>query len=353
MKHEKVVPQGPETFDDVKRIEDDTKERILTVGIILIAAMGFVYFFCIFLGAVDLSYEDVLDVWFGKGTWGNTYIVKTIRMPRIACAAVVGAGLSVAGMAMQALFKNPLASPSILGISSGASFGASLAIAFSIGVAGHSFGVSFMAFVFCFITIALVYALATTRYGTPTVLLLLSGVAVGAMFSGLTSLVQYEVDPDTLQNIVYWTMGSFAKCGWTSFRIGLVTIGLGVVLIACCRKELNLISIGEEQAKSLGVNIPRVRLVILIGTALAVGGAVSISGVIGFVGLIIPHIFRSLCGPSHGYLLIMCILGGGIFLMIVDLVSRLSNELPVGVLTSLVGAPFFIYILRKRKQSIW
>lgn len=342
-----------QSIDDIRAIEERTKERILTATIILVAGVAIVYFVCIFLGAVDLSYEDVLDVWFGRGTWGNTYIVKTIRMPRIACAAVVGAGLAVAGMAMQALFKNPLASPSILGISSGASFGASLAIAFGVGVAGQSFSISFMAFIFCFITIFLVYMLATTRYGTPTVLLLLAGVAVGAMFSGLTSFVQYVVDPDTLQNIVYWAMGSFGKCGWSAFKIGLVTIGIGVFMIACCRKELNLISLGEEQAKSLGVNIPRVRMVILIGTAMTVGGAVSISGVIGFVGLIIPHIFRSLCGPSHGYLMILCILGGAIFLMVVDLVSRLWNELPVGVLTSLIGAPFFIYILRKKKMTMW
>ena len=342
-----------DSLDDINRIEDKKKEQILTVSIVLIAASALVYFFCIFYGTVDLSYEDVLDVWFGKGNWGDTYIVETVRMPRIACAAVVGAGLAVAGMAMQALFKNPLASPSTLGVSSGASFGASLAIAFGIGAAAQSFNVSLMAFVFCFITILLVYGLATTRHGTPTVLLLLAGVAVGAFFSGLTSFIQYVVDPDTLQSIVYWTMGSFSKCGWTAFKIGLVTVGIGIALIASCIREMNLISLGEEQAKSLGVNITRVRMIILVGTALTVGGCVSISGTIGFVGLIIPHIFRSLCGPNHKYLIVLCILGGAIFMMLVDLASRLTDGIPVGIITSLIGAPFFVYILRKKKTDFW
>jgi iron complex transport system permease protein len=277
-------------------------------------------------------------------------------MPRTACAAVVGAGLSIAGMAMQAMFKNPMASPSILGLSSGASFGACLVLAFGVGGFIGTYAVPTMAFIFCFITMFLVYGLATTKYGVPTVLLLLSGVAVGAFFSGLTSFIQYIVNSDTLSGIVYWTMGSFGRCGWDSFQIALVTIGAGAGLILFCAKELNLISLGEEQATTLGVNIRRVRWTLLIGTSLAVGGSVAICGVIGFVGLIIPHVFRSVGGPNHYTLAPLCILGGGIFMMVMDVTSKTimsAGEIPVGVLTALLGAPFFIYIMRKHKNDIW
>ena len=315
-----------------------------------------VYFLCMFLGAVDISWRDVIDTWYGRGTWSDNYIIKSLRMPRVACAAVVGAGLSVAGLAMQALFRNPLASPSVLGLSSGAAFGAALSIAFGIAGFAGMFSVPIMAFVFCFITIILVYGLATTRYGTPTTLLLLSGIAVGTFFSGMTSFIQYMVDKDALASIVYWTMGSFGRCTWVSFRMVIVTVGMGVTLIAICSRELNLISMGEDQARSLGVNVKIVRMALLIGTALTVGGAVAVSGVIGFVGLIIPHVCRAIVGPNHVYLWPICCLTGSIFLMLMDLISRTIMEvgsLPVGIITSLIGAPFFVYIMRKKRKELW
>ena len=342
-----------ETIEDLAHIEEKYKESTLTVGILLIAGVAFIYFACIFVGTVGLSPGVVINVWLGNETWGHTYIVEYIRMPRIACAAIVGAGLSVAGMAMQALFKNPLASPSILGISNGAAFGAALAMVYGVGFGLGMYNVSIMAFIFCFVTIFLVYMLATTRHGTPTVLLLLAGVAVGAFFGGCTSALQYLTESDALRDVVYWMMGSFSRCGWTEFKIGLITVGIGVAMIALCAKELNLLSLGEQQAKSLGVNVVRVRYMILIGTAMCVGGCVAISGTIGFVGLIIPHIFRSLCGPNHKYLTPICILGGAIFLMLIDAVCRVGGEMPIGVITSLIGAPFFVYILRKKKTDFW
>ena len=341
------------TIDDVAKIEGRYKETTITLGIILVFLVLIVYFACIFVGTVDLTPKVVINVWRGHESWGNTYIVEYLRMPRIACAAIVGAGLSIAGMAMQALFKNPLASPSVLGISSGASFGAALALVYGTGFGLGMYNVSLMAFIFCFITIFLVYMIASTRHGTPTVLLLLAGVAVGAFFSGLTSAVQYLTESDALKDVVYWMMGSFSRCGWTEVKIGAITVGLGIAIITLCAKELNLISLGENQARSLGVNIVRVRYMILIGTALTVGGSVAISGTIGFVGLIIPHIFRALCGPNHRYLVPICILGGAIFLMLMDAICRTYAEMPIGVITSLIGAPFFVYILRKKKKDFW
>lgn len=339
----------------VSNLEKKEKRSIL-VMVILVIAIGVSFVLCLMIGAASYSLEQIIDVFYGRGEWGPTYVIRQIRIPREICTLVVGAGLSVSGMAMQAMFRNPMASPSILGLSSGASFGACLALAFGIGSIFGGYPVPIMAFIFCFITMFLVYGLATTRYGTPTTLLLLSGIAVSALFSGMTSLIQYLVEPDVLQGIVFWTMGSFSRCLWSQAEMGCPIIIIGMIMIALCHKELNLISLGEEQAKSLGVNIRRTRFLLLTGTSLAVGGSVAMCGVIGFVGLIIPHICRALCGPNHKVLIPMCIFGGAIFLLLMDTIAKSiisPQELPVGVLTSLLGAPFFIYIMRKRKNEFW
>lgn len=324
--------------------------------VLLVVALAVTYVACLFVGQSSMTAKDVIDTLLGGGSWGDHYNVFVLRMPRIACAAIVGAGLSVAGMAMQAMFKNPMASPSILGLSSGASFGASLAIAFGFGAFAGSFSIPIMAFVFCFLTLLMVYGLAVTRYGTPVTLLLLSGVAVGAFFGGMTSFIQYVVEPDILQGVVYWTMGSFNRCHWDSLWIVLIVVGIGVAMICTRLRELNLISLGEDQAQTLGVNVKRTRIILLIGTSLAVGGSVAVSGTIGFVGLIIPHICRAIGGPNHKFMAPLCILAGAVFMMIMDAVSNsisFTGVLPVGILTSLLGAPFFVYIMRKRKNEIW
>ena len=345
-------------MDDATLISNIEKKEKRAIWIILalIIAIMVAFVLCLLAGAARYSVSQIIDVLFSRGTWGATYVIKEIRIPREICALVVGAGLSVSGMAMQAMFRNPMASPSVLGLSSGASFGACLALAFGVGSFLGGYPVAMMAFIFCFLTMFLVYGLATTRFGTPTTLLLLSGIAVSALFSGLTSLIQYLVEPDVLQGIVFWTMGSFSRCLWTQVEMGLPVIIVGIIMIAFCSKELNLISLGEEQAKSLGVNIRRTRFLLLIGTSLAVGGSVAICGVIGFVGLIIPHVCRALCGPNHKILIPMCIFTGALFMLIMDTLAKsiiAPQELPVGVLTSLLGAPFFIYIMRKRKNEFW
>lgn len=350
---------GTEKYEssyDLEREISRTNERAVLAILILLIAVIAVFVACLFVGQSSMTYVDVINALLGGGSWGDHYNVFTLRMPRIACAAIVGAGLSVAGMAMQAMFKNPMASPSILGLSSGASFGASLAISFGLGAFAGSFSIPVMAFVFCFLTLILVYGLAVTRYGTPVTLLLLSGVAVGAFFNGMTSFIQYIVEPDILQGVVYWTMGSFNRCHWDSFWIALIVVGAGVGLICTCIRELNLISLGEEQARSLGVNIRRTRILLLLGTSLAVGGSVAVSGAIGFVGLIIPHVCRAIGGPNHKFMTPLCILGGAVFMMVMDAISNsitFTGVLPVGILTSMLGAPFFVYIMRKKKNEIW
>ena len=332
------------------------EKRSIFIALILALVLAVSFVLCLLAGAASYTVDQIIDVFYGRASWGPTYVVREIRIPREICAICVGIGLSISGMAMQAMFRNPMASPSILGLSSGASFGACLALAFGVGSIFGGYPVPIMSFIFCFITMFLVYGLATTRFGTPIVLLLLSGIAVSAFFSGLTSFIQYLVEPDVLQGIVFWTMGGFSRCFWNQVYMGCPIILLGVLLIIMCYRELNLISLGEEQARSLGVNIRRTRFMLLIGTSLAVGGGVAISGTIGFVGLIIPHICRALCGPNHKYMIPVCIIFGGLFMLLMDTIAKTVMsplELPVGVLTALLGAPFFIYIMRKKKSEFW
>ena len=344
------------SYEELKQLQSKNRKKAMT-AILSTVALFFVFFFlCMGVGNYYASVPDILNALLGRGEEGTVYIIREVRLPRVIAAAVVGAALSIAGLSMQSLFKNPMASPSVLGISSGAAFGASIAISFGIGeVIFGAYSPSIMACLMCFATLLLVYMIARSKYGVSTVTLLLAGVAVGAFFNGLVSLMQYVANDDTLGAIVYWTMGSFNKVTWTSLTRSFTLLFLGIISQALIYRELNLISAGEEQAANLGVNVKQVRYVALIGTALCVGGAVSLAGTIGFVGLIVPHIFRMIVGPNHKLLIPMCIFGGAAFLMAMDTLAKTAFTIsfPVGIFTSLLGAPFFIYILKKRKKEIW
>jgi len=341
------------TVEELNEIRKRIFRKNLIVILATVAVIITSFFVAMKIGPTQISFGEILGLLAGNGSAGDIYVMRDIRLPRILCCAMVGAALSVAGVAMQGLFRNPMASPSVLGVSSGAAFGASLAMGFGVGSVLGSYAVPMLAFVFCFGTMFLVYILAKTSGGVSVAMLLLAGIAVGAFFNGMVSAIQYIADDSTLPGIVYWLMGSFSACGWSSFRLAIVPIMAGIILIWFCSKELNLISLGEEQAENLGVNVNRTRILLLVGSSLAVAGAVSISGIIGFVGLIIPHIFRMIVGPDHKFLIPLSIIGGAAFLMVMDAVSRWvisPNELPIGILTALLGAPFFIYIMRTKRK---
>ncbi len=345
-----------ETYDELKTLQSKNRRKamIAIFGTILVFIISF--FACMGVGNYGATIMETLNAIIGKGDEGTVYIIRQVRLPRVIAAAVVGAALSIAGLSMQSLFKNPMASPSILGISSGAAFGASIAISFGIGAAIFgSYATSIVACAMCFVTLMLVYMIARSKYGVSTVTLLLAGVAVGAFFNGLVSLMQYVADEDVLGAIVYWTMGSFNKVTWNSLTRAILLLLLGIISQALIYRELNLISAGEDQAANLGVNVKQVRYIALIGTALCVGGSVSLAGTIGFVGLIVPHIFRMIVGPNHKLLIPMCIFGGAAFLMAMDTLAKtaFTMSFPVGIFTSLLGAPFFIYVLKKRKKEMW
>ncbi len=345
------------TLQDLHVLKKKNQRRALiaVVGTGLVFIVSFIA--CISVGNYHASISDVFKALIGNHE-DDTLVtmIQNVRLPRVISAAAVGAALSVAGLSMQSLFKNPMASPSVLGISSGASLGASVAISFGMGSAVFGdYATSAMACIMCFLTLLLVYSIARSKYGISTVTLLLAGVAVGAFFNGLVSLLQYIADDDTLGAIVYWTMGSFNKVTWDSFNRSIILLLAGVVSQILIYRELNMISAGEEQASNLGVNVKTVRYAALIGTALCVGGSVAIAGTIGFVGLIVPHIFRLIVGPNHKLLIPMCIFGGAAFLMLMDTLAKtaFTMSFPVGIFTSLLGAPFFIYILKTRKKEIW
>lgn len=327
------------------------------LGILLVASVA-AYFVCITVGPVALSVTTVYKALFGfEVGWGDAFIVNELRAPRLMGAALTGAALSLAGLSMQALFRNPMASASVLGVSSGASFGAASAIAFGSGMVAGTASTTVFAFVMAVCTMLLVYSLAYRHSGgVQTTLLLLSGMAISSLFSGLTSLIEFFSDENTVTSIVFWILGSFDGCDWSDVKIMIIPVVIGCALLSVNAREMNLLTAGESKARALGVNVPRVRIIVLFGASLLVAGTVSICGVIGFVGLIIPHIFRSLVGPDHKRLIPLCVFGGALFLMIVDTFARtvlMGDELPVGVVTSILGAPFFIWILRSRKGYLW
>ncbi|AEH61781.1 transport system permease protein [Methanosalsum zhilinae DSM 4017] len=284
-----------------------------------------------------------------QGAWSTSQeiIVTQIRMPRVILAVLVGASLATAGCVMQALFKNPMADPYIIGMSSGAALGASVAFFFNMPVQVTSFIVTA-------VTIFVVYNIARVDGKVPTDTLLLAGIAVGFFLSAITSFIIYL--SHSPQNIIYWMMGGFWNSTWNRVYITAALAIIGIVALYRHSWSLNVMLLGEEQAHHLGINIEYVKKEVLIFSALITAAAVSVSGIIGFVGLIIPHIMRIIVGPDHRILLPASTIAGAIFLVFSDTIARTamnSVELPVGIITAMFGAPFFIYLLRKRRKKIY
>ncbi len=283
-----------------------------------------------------------------------TDIVWTYTMPRIVIALVIGAGLAICGAAMQALFKNPMASPYILGLSSGASVGASIAMLFAIPFIPELIAAPVMAFIFCMMTTFLVYGLAKGTGMISTESLILIGMAISALFSAVVSLLTVLAG-EKMSNIVFWTMGSLAQYNWDKVLIVMPIIILGSLMVMSYARELNAIMLGDAHAKDLGIEVKKVRLTILLITSLITAACVAFTGVIGFVGLVIPHIVRLLMGPDNRYMMPFSIAAGALFLLVCDYISRIAfsgDVLPIGVVTAMIGAPYFIYLIYKRKSEV-
>ncbi len=275
-------------------------------------------------------------------------IVKNIRLPRIILSVLVGISLSISGTTFQGLFKNPMADPFVIGISSGAALGATLAIVFKLNT------ISFFAFLGAVGATFLVYNLAKIKSKIPVTTLLLSGIAVGQFLTAIMSFLMVIFSND-LNKIIFWTLGSFATKGWVEVRLLLIPAVIGWSLLYYFAKDLNIMLLGEESAQHLGIKVERIKVIILLINSFIVAIVVSVSGIIGFVGLVIPHIARLYVGPDHRILIPVAGLTGGIFMLFVDTIARTiisPMEVPVGIITALIGGPFFIYLLRKKKSTL-
>lgn len=281
-------------------------------------------------------------------------IVLRLRLPRVLVAMVVGAALSLAGGTMQGLFKNPLADPYIVGVSSGAAVGAALAMVAGLGwsIVG-GFAIPLAAFIGGISSLILVYSLASSGGRVSTLSLLLAGIAVSTFLGALVSLIVF-FSGQQLQQVVFWMMGGFTGRRWIHVYSVLPLLLLGGAVIIWHSRDLDALAMGDEQAHYMGIEVEKVKRRLLWASALITAGAVSVSGLIGFVGLVVPHSMRLIGGPIHRWLLPASALAGAIFLASADLLARVvlaPIELPVGLVTALAGGPFFLYLLKKRRLA--
>jgi iron complex transport system permease protein len=308
-------------------------------------------------GTVDIAPGRVLEVLLGqeRGAATEATIVREIRLPRVVLAMLVGGMLGLSGAVMQGFFRNPMADPYIIGVSSGAALGATLALSLALDfwVWGIS-SVSLFAFAGALGATLLVAGISLRGGRLPATVVLLSGVAVASLTSALTPLLMLASHAD-LQRIFYWLMGSLAARRWDHVQMVWPYALGGVVFLQFYARDLNLILQGEEQAQYLGVEVEKVKRVLLAVSALLTAAAVAVSGVVGFVGLIVPHLMRLIVGPDHRRLFPASVLGGAILVVGADLLARqllAPAELPIGVITALLGGPFFLYLLRRNREHL-
>jgi iron complex transport system permease protein len=329
------------------------QKRILAFACIFLPLL--LIFISLFIGRYDLKISNIFSIlihgqkWITDSDRAIEYsLIYEIRLPRALLAFVVGGALAISGGALQGMFRNPLVDSGMLGVSAGSGFGACLGIIIS-----HNFYMTYvLAFCFGILAVLLSYATGKIYDSAPTITLVLGGVVISAIFSSLISFMKFVADPmEQLPTITFWLMGSLARANFSDMSVALIPITIGVAGIILIRWRINVLSLGDKEASTLGVNARLCRAIIIICTAIATAGAVCVSGTIGWVGLIIPHIVRMLAGNDNRVLIPVCISAGGCFLLIVDLIARsiVSTEIPIGVLTALIGGPFFIVILKRTK----
>ncbi|MDO8840867.1 iron ABC transporter permease [Methanocalculus sp.] len=295
---------------------------------------------------INLLPEHIVHI-YPDWTIAEENVIYQVRLPRVIAAVLVGGGLAIAGAAYQGLFKNPLVSPDILGVSSGAGFGAALALILSAG----SLMIQVSAFTFGILAVTITYILSSFYRRTPTLVLVLSGIIVGAFFTALISFTKYIADPyDKLPAITFWLMGSLASVRYTELLFIAPPLLIATAVLILLRWRINLLAVGDDEARTLGIDTKRMSQVIILCSTLITAGAVCIAGIIGWVGLVVPHLGRMLVGPDNKKLIPVSFLLGSSYLLIIDTVARnlTMAEIPLGILTAIIGAPFFAYLLSKR-----
>lgn len=328
---------------------------LIALAVLLFAAI--IVSFC--LGRYPVPLDDLGRILgFGAGlpiekTWTNAMesAVLRIRLPRILLACLVGCSLATAGSAYQGVFQNPMASPDLLGASNGAAFGAALAIL----CGASSAMITASAFFFSLLTVLLVTLVAARAPGKKVVNLILAGVMVSSLFSAGTSYIKLVADPNNqLPAITYWLMGSLSGTTLKSLRFAVIPMALGLIPLLFIRWRLNLLTLGDEEARTMGVHAGRLRLSVVLCSTLVTAASVSVSGMIGWVGLVVPHLCRKMVGNDYRKLLPCSMLLGASFMLLVDDVSRnlLATEIPIGILTAFIGAPFFLYLITRKETML-
>ena len=332
-----------------------TTSRRLAVALgVLGALLAVLAVAALFVGSVRISPSMVLAVIGGRAADDTVdqVVVLSLRLPRIAVAALAGGALAVAGAAFQALTRNPLAEPSVLGVSSGAAFGVVVGQTFGLGLTlVQALGLAALAFAGAFVAGGAVYLIASTAAGMSVHTLLLAGVIVGIFFGSAITVLISVVDVDRLGGVIHWLLGNVNPLPPGPLLVFAALAGLGFALILAHARRLNLMALGEEAAAQLGVDTDAVKRRIFAGAALLTSAAVAFAGPIGFVGLIVPHCLRLVLGPDNRVLLPTALVGGAVFLLLADTLARTivaPAELAVGVITSFCGAPFFVFLLRTR-----
>lgn len=326
---------------------------ILIMALLLVTGI----FASVFIGQFSITPRELAGILFSRLTaikpfWSaqQEHVLLTVRLPRILAACLVGLALSAAGCVYQGVFENPMAAPDFLGASSGAALGAALAILIGMPdgvITGCAFAVSLL-------TIWIVYLLGRRTHGNKTVGLVLAGLMVSALAQAGTSFIKLAADQQNeLPAITYWLMGSLTGITMKDVLFASVAIAIGLIPLLAVRWKINILTIGEQEASTMGVNVPRMRLLLLACATLLTAASVSISGMIGWVGLVIPHFCRKIVGNNYKYLMPASVLTGALFLLLVDDLSRtvFAIDFPIGILTAVIGAPFFIYLITKGGEA--
>lgn len=325
---------------------------------VLVLCLILLFLFSFVLGRYDVPVPDVVRILLCRllpveKTWEKNMeiAVLNVRLPRILLACLVGCCLSLSGTAYQSVFQNPMAAPDILGASSGACFGAALAIL----TEQSKTGVTIFAFIFSLTTVVIVYLIGSRTRGNPVISILLAGIMVSSLFSAGTSYIKLVADPSSqLPEITYWLMGSLSGARMSDVRFVMLPMLIGALPLVVLRWRINILTLGEEEASAIGINTRRLRLAVVICATVLTAASVSVSGMIGWVGLVIPHLCRKLVGNNCRHLIPASMVFGAIFLLLVDNISRnlLAVEIPIGILTAFVGAPFFIYLMTRKESML-
>ena len=338
----------------MKNKTDGKIDRKWAIPLSILACLAIMYV-CTVTGIASIPFRDAnrillheflhLDVDMEGITDGSITIIRSVRLPRVVLGFLAGASLAVCGAGFQGIFKNPMADPFVLGVSSGAALGA------AIGIVLH-FGTTLLAFVGAFLTITLVYNISKIGKKVPVATLLLSGIAVSQTLSATMSIIMI-LNKQSMDQIMFWTMGSLNGKSWGQIITVLPYSLLGIALLLTTCRELDIMLTGEETAIQLGVNVESLKKRVLFASTVITAAVISVTGIIGFVGLVVPHVVRMITGPKHRVLMPLSLLFGGTFLIICDTAARSMAvwEIPVGIITSLCGGPFFIYLLRRMKRG--